>query len=328
MSTLYQVKGDHQIIISGDHFNLAQTFECGQCFRWQKTVFGGQDASSRLEPESKTGLGLLFSKSDAERVVYSGMVGDKFLSLWQNCHALVLQTTEEDFLSVWQPYFDLDTDYASIIKTLSLNDPVLRKAAAFGQGIRILRQDPWEMLMTFILSSNNNIPRITGTIEVLSQRFGKPSGEMAHGSMPLRAFRTFPDPEALASAGPEAFREAGAGYRDKFLHAVSVRVASGALSLTELASLEDDVLRKQLMALPGVGEKVADCVMLFGFGRRSCFPVDTWVKRIMQLAYFDHEVSIKEINTFARDHFGPYAGYAQQYLFYLVRTKGLEAFSL
>lgn len=305
---MYKVCGAHKIEVSRAQFDLTQTFECGQCFRWKK-----------IENTASDGVG------------YAGIVGDKYLELYETENAIIFNASEADFLSVWKHYFDLDTDYSEIHKALIEEDPVMREAIDYGRGIRLLRQDPWEMLITFILSSNNNIPRIKGSIEKLSQWFGEPiemaSMEAANCEADLSVLKAFPTPERLAGVSKETFREAGAGYRDQFLHAVAQLVASGVYDLKALTELQEEALQKRLMALPGVGEKVAACVMLFGFHRMSSFPVDTWVKRVMRQVYFDHEASAGEISAFALATFGSYAGYAQQFLFNWIRAKGLEGIS-
>ncbi|MDK9712183.1 DNA-3-methyladenine glycosylase family protein [Acidaminobacter sp.] len=280
------------------YFDLVKTFECGQAFRWRKLDSG--------LPE------------DTE-AAYEGAASGRYLRLRQSAGIVVLETAPEDFESFWKSYFDLDTDYSAIEETLLRRDPsaAMAKAAQFGRGIRILRQDPWEMLVTFILSGNNNIPRIKCSIEVLSERFGE--------SVPHSTMKAFPKPEVLAGLGLDDYRQAGAGYRDQYLLATAQKVASGEADLEAWRGLDDDQLKKALLTLPGVGDKVASCIMLFGYGRRASFPVDTWVMKMMRRLYFSHEASAKDIKAFAEDLFGDQAGYAQQLLFHWGRNSEMEA---
>lgn len=279
-------------------FDLVKTFECGQAFRWR-----------RLD----SGL-----PQDTE-VAYEGVASGRYLRLRQSAGEVVLESAPEAFESFWKSYFDLDTDYSAIEETLLKRDPstAMAKAAQFGRGIRILRQDPWEMLVTFILSGNNNIPRIKGSIEALSERFGE--------NVPQSTLKAFPTPEVLAGLGMNDYRQAGAGYRDQYLLAAAQKVAGGEADLEGWRVLDDDQLKKALLTLPGVGDKVASCIMLFGYGRRASFPVDTWVTKMMRRLYFTHEANAKEIKAFAEDLFGDQAGYAQQLLFHWGRNSEMEA---
>lgn len=300
------------IELPADHFDLEKTFECGQCFRWKKI-----DLPITSDPASS-------HHGNPVIHAYGGIASGKGLVLYQTERDILMETTHQDFEGFWSHYFDLMTDYEAIEKRLGGLDPVMADAAEFGRGIRILRQDPWEMLITFILSGNNNIPRIKGTIEKLSEWYGEKM--TLHEGSTVSPMWAFPTPSALAALDPEAFRKAGAGYRDRYLHESAQRVASGTADLDAWTALDDHELRKALISLPGVGEKVADCIMLFSYGRMSAFPVDTWVKRMMHQAYFDHEAGLKEIGDFARQHFGGFAGYAQQYLFYWIRNRKMEAY--
>lgn len=292
------VKMSGIIRLPSDYFDLGKTFECGQAFRWR-----------RLD----SGL-----RSDTE-VAYEGVAMGRCLRLRQSAGEVVLESSPEAFESFWRSYFDLDTDYSAIEETLLERDPsaAMREAAQFGRGIRILRQDPWEMVVTFILSGNNNIPRIKGSIEALSERFGE--------TVPKSALKAFPTPEALAGLALDDYRQAGAGYRDQYLLATAQKVASGEADLEAWRGLDDDLLKKALLTLPGVGDKVASCIMLFGYGRRASFPVDTWVAKMMRRLYFSHEASAKDIKAFAEALFGDQAGYAQQLLFHWGRNSEMEA---
>lgn len=286
------------IRLPGKYFNLEKTFECGQAFRWRKiegALLGGAESC------------------------FEGVASGRYLRALQLAGDVILEASREDYERFWKAYFDLETDYAAIEQTLLERDPssAMACAAEFGRGIRILRQDPWEMVITFILSGNNNIPRIKGSIEALTERFGE--------NVSQSKLKAFPTPEVLADLGLGDYRQAGAGYRDQYLLATAQKVASGEADLAAWGHLEDTALMKALLTLPGVGEKVASCIMLFGYGRRAAFPVDTWVAKMMRQLYFNHEASAKEIKTFAELRFGDQAGYAQQLLFHWGRNSEMEA---
>lgn len=255
-------------------FDLEQTLSCGQCFRWEKQgdrrfflFFGGKSLTVWEDLQTQT-------------VVFEGV-------------------SEEEFLSVWADYFDLRTDYDAIRQTLSGCGPVLEEAAAFAPGIRILRQDPWEALCTFIISQNNNIPRIKGIVARLCENFGAPvSGGFA-----------FPAPTALAGLSPEDLAPLRCGFRAAYLCSAARLVADGTVDLEQLRTLPLPAAREMLQQIHGVGPKVAECVLLYGLHRLECFPMDVWMKRVMARLFPGKD------ETF----FGPYAGVAQQYLFHYSR---------
>lgn len=280
------------------YFDLTKTFECGQAFRWRRLDIG---------------------LSGGTEAAYEGVASGRYLRIRQSAEEVLLESTPEDYEGFWKTYFDLGTDYEAIERTLLERDScdAMAKAARFGRGIRILRQDPWEMIMTFILSGNNNIPRIKGSIEALSERFGE--------SVPQTLMKAFPTPEVLSGVGLGDYRQAGAGYRDQYLLSTAQKVAGGEADLKAWGQLEDAALKKALLTLPGVGEKVAECIMLFGYGRKAAFPVDTWITKMMRQLYFTHEASPKEIKAFAEDRFGDQSGYAQQLLFHWGRNSEMEA---
>lgn len=294
------------IRLPGKYFNLEKTFGCGQAFRWRKidaASLGGADSG------------------------FEGVSSGRYLRALQLAGDVILEASREDYESFWKTYFDLETDYAAIEQVLLERDPssAMACAAEFGRGIRILRQDPWEMVITFILSGNNNIPRIKGSIEALSERFGSEISGAGSAWVTREKLKGFPSPEVLAGLSLDQYRQAGAGYRDQYLQATAQKVASGEADLAAWGHLEDSALMKALLTLPGVGEKVASCIMLFGYGRRAAFPVDTWVAKMMRQLYFNHEASAREIKTFAASRFGDQAGYAQQLLFHWGRNSEMEA---
>lgn len=261
-----------------DTFSLSQTFECGQCFRW--------DA---LGPES-----------------YRGVAFGREVSMSLENGCLTVSCPESEFEALWRPYLDLDRDYAAIRQAVSI-DARTAQAVAYGAGLRILRQDPWEALCSFILSQCNNIPRIRGIILRLCTLYGNHIRGDAYA---------FPAPERLAAASEAELRSAlRCGYRAPYLLAAARAVAGGALDLDVLRGLPTAEAKLCLTALPGVGEKVANCMLLFGLGKLDAFPVDVWMRRTVNALYgkgFDPSAA-----------FGEYAGIAQQYLFYQARREHL-----
>lgn len=266
-------------------FELKDILECGQCFRWQKEMDG-----------SYTGIiknGILNVNKLGDRVIFDGkLMGD--------------------FKEICKYYFDLERNYAEIKRILAKNDENMQKAIQYGKGIRILRQDPWEMLISYIISAANNIPRISKTIENLARNFGK---EMEYNG---KKYYSFPTPVELSKATMEDLRACNLGFRDKYVYNATKMVLEGKIELEELRNLEYAVAKKKLMQIPGVGEKVADCILLFSLGKMEAFPVDTWIKKVMNELYVD-STNITKINQYATQKFGKYAGIAQQYLFYYKR---------
>lgn len=248
-------------------FDLSATLECGQCFRW----------------EALPGGDYRFAAGNR----YGNAGPSSLSSLWQDAG--------------WRAYFDLERDYDAIRRELSALDPILAKAAAFAPGIRILNQDPWEALCCFILSQNNNIPRIKGIVERLCQGFGEPSEE-GFG---------FPGPEKLASLSPQDLSPLRCGFRARYLIDGARRVArkEEGLVLEELRAIPLAEAREALMKIVGVGPKVADCTLLYGLHRLEAFPMDVWMKRAMETLFPGKSPSF----------FGPYGGIAQQYIFHYSR---------
>ncbi len=209
-------------------------------------------------------------------------------------------------------YFALDLDLGAIARQINV-DPILHQALRSHWGLRIIRQDPWECLSAFILSAFNNIVRLTGMLDHLSVRFG----ERINGD------HCFPGPEVIARVRERTLRSCGLGYRAPYLKAAAQAVAGGQADLIRWGGLEDEALRERLLAIPGVGEKVVECVMLFGYGRAAAFPVDVWIGRAMRSWYFrGRKVTDRRIREFARKHFGLQCGWAQQYLFCHARVIG------
>ena len=213
----------------------------------------------------------------------------------------------EELDALWRAYFDLSTDYAAIRRAVDPADAYLSAAAAFGRGVRILRQEPWETLVTFILSQRKNIPAIRGCVERLCARFGEP----VKGGAGANAF---PTPQALANAGLDCLLGCSLGYRGKYVQGAARMAASGELDFTAMTDMPDETLYEQLLTVPGVGKKVADCTMLFGFRRLARFPVDVWIERVLAREY---------PNGFPLERYAETAGVLQQYIFFYERY-GLE----
>ncbi len=280
-----QYKNNDLIVTGLRDFNLDHIFDCGQCFR--------------------------FNAVDEQ--TYIGVAKGKALKISQSRDTVTFyETTEEDFRSVWFDYFDLGRDYGEIKKTLS-RDSVMKKAVSYGDGIRILNQELWETVVSFIISASNNIPRIKGIIERFCHAFGNKTEYMGN------TYYSFPDAETVASLTCADLSVIRAGYRDKYIIDAALKFSNGELSDEYIRSLSTLDAKKALMSIKGVGNKVSDCILLFGLCRADSFPVDVWIKRIMEYCYFGSEQSIDTISRFAAERFGPLGGFAQQYLFFYAR---------
>lgn len=275
-------------IEKNDSFNLVHIFECGQCFRWNKKDDG-----------SYTGVfknNVLNVKEEKGKIKFQGIC-------------------EGNIQDVVKDYFDFNTDYTKIKETLSKVDEYLKESIKFGSGIRILNQDLWEVLISFIISANNNIPRIKGIVERISKQYGK---EIIFQGKP---YYTFPTPEELSKASVEDLRKLGLGFRDKRVYETTQKIKQEEIDLNKIEQIEDtNKIREILETLPGVGPKVADCILLFGLKRFEAFPIDVWVRRVMNDLYIKNEdetkVNKQEIENLAKTKYAGLAGIAQQYLFY------------
>lgn len=274
------------LIVTGlEDFDLNHIFDCGQCFRFNKI----------------------------DNSTYEGVAKGKALRISQQNNEIILyDTTEEDFRSIWYNYFDLGRDYGEIKSRLS-SDNVMREAISYGEGIRILNQDLWEAVVSFIISSSNNIPRIKGIIERFCECFGDAIEYMGN------TYYSFPDAAVVAALTREDLAPIRAGYRDKYILDAALKFTNGELSDEYVRSLTTPEAKKALMTINGVGNKVSDCILLFGLSRANSFPIDVWIKRIMEYYYFDTEQSIETISEFAARRFGDLGGFAQQYLFFYAR---------
>lgn len=287
------IEKDNKIILEGisEDFDPQHVFDCGQCFRWLKE----EDNS------------------------YTGVVQGKVVNVKKENDLIIFDNTnKEDFDNIWFDYFDLGRDYSEIKNELKVMDEYLEKATEFGKGIRILQQDGWEMLISFIISANNRIPMIQRAINNLSQKYGKFIGEYRG-----KKYYAFPTPEELSQASVEEIRACQTGFRDKYIKSVVDYVKENNENVLFYRRLNTDECIKELMKFNGVGPKVADCIALFGMQKYDTFPVDVWVKRVMEEFYVEDNLSLPKIRQFALEKFGDSAGFAQQYLFYYARELGI-----
>lgn len=260
----------------GEYFNVRDTLECGQIFRYKQL---GQDSYA------------VFSRDKSAEVTTAA---DGTVHVY---------TTEKDYF--WH-FFDLDTDYREKVSRISAISPLMKEAASFGKGIRILNQDLTEMIFSFIISANNNIKRIQLIIDRMCNALGC---DTAFG-------KAFPTVNAMAEAPVELYTSIGAGYRDKYLSETAKMLLN--YDLGALQQLDSDKARSELLKFLGVGPKVADCIMLFGLKRGDVFPVDTWLKKVYH-QHFEQGHKDSEISRFFCNLFGEDAGLCQQYLFYFQR---------
>ena len=291
------------MVLHTDNFNIRDISISGQCFRL-KELCGG---------------------------VFTLAAFGKILLLGGNENTVVLSCSENDFESIWKDYFDLACDYSSYRKSIPVEDRYLTDAAEYGKGLRILKQDPWEMLITFIISQRKNMPAISSCVEQISERFGDPvtlspgevtsfldecieegliTGDIADNAKALlseKRFYSFPDAASLADASIEELSKCSLGYRDKYISKCAKDVSSGSLDLYALCGLETPALFEELLKIYGVGKKVANCILLFGYHRLEAFPIDVWIGRILDREYG---------GSFDTSPYEGYAGVIQQYMFF------------
>ena len=259
--------------------DVVKTFECGQCFRWRP----GEDG------------------------VYRGVAGGRAARVYPRGGDVYIEAEERD-LPFWREYFDLGTDYAAARESVEVCD-YIRECAAYGEGIRILRQDKWEALCSFIISQCNNIPRIKGIVEKLCSLYGDAV------EAPWGEARSFPSAERVAELDEADLAPLHSGYRAPYILAAAKAVASGKLDLEKTGLLPCTEARAELKKLNGVGDKVANCVVLFGLHQLDAFPVDVWIKRAL---------AENLPKGFDPSTLGKYAGLAQQYMFYHARETASE----
>ena len=273
----YEFENNNIYIKGVESFDLPHTLDCGQAFRWE----------------------------EKENGIWHGVAYGKYLELEKTEDGTVIlyNTNEEDFKNIWCDYFDLNRDYQEIITAVSSNN-ILKTASKFGSGIRVLNQEPWETLCSFIISQNNNIKRIKGIIGRLCENYGDNMG----------VYYTFPTAEKIASLTLEDLGVLRSGFRAKYILDAAQKVASGEIDLYNLKNLSLDTARNELMKIKGVGPKVADCALLFSHKHIEAFPKDVWIKRAME-TLFGGELP-KEA--------APYAGIVQQYIFFYARETKLK----
>ncbi|MDE6665930.1 MAG: DNA-3-methyladenine glycosylase 2 family protein [Ruminococcus sp.] len=270
----YYVK-ENDVIVSAKDFDLDETLDCGQAFRWKKIA---SDYPCTYEGKFLN-TSLKVSQTGNENFIFH-------------------DTTENDFVNIWYNYFDFGTDYSELKRQFS-KDETLSKACSFAGGIRLLRQDSWECLISFIISQNNNIPRIKGIIDRLCEHYGG----------------FFPSPEQLSGETPDSLSYLRSGFRAKYICDASRKTADGTVNLAEISEMPLDDARSALKQISGVGPKVSECVLLFGMHRTEAFPVDVWIKRVLEEYYPDG------FPEFAKEN----AGIAQQYLFHYIRNLSAQS---
>lgn len=279
------------VIENQDSFNITHIFECGQCFRW-----------NRIDENTYIGVikgAVIKVKQEGNKIIFTG-------------------NSEKNFKDTINYYFDLNTNYTEYKNKLSNIDGFMEESIKFGDGIRILKQDLWECIISFIISANNNIPRIKKIIERISKEYGK---EIEFEG---NIYYEFPTPEELSKASIEDLRALGTGFRDKRIFNTTKMILEKKVDLEKITKFEtSEEMREELLKLDGVGPKVADCILLFSLKRLDVFPIDVWVRRVMNELYFKlpDETKLKrdQIEKLATEKYGDLAGMAQQYLFYWKR---------
>jgi len=278
-------ENNNTILYDITDFSLEQTFMCGQCFRWDKLPDG----------------------------TYFGIAFGKVLKISDDGEKIILfNTSPDDYYNIWEKYFDMSRDYSEIKRTLPPH-PVIQNAIAYGGGIRILRQDIWETTLSFIISASNNIPRIKKIITSLCENYGQPIGD---GQF------SFPSPERLTGITADDLAPIRAGFRAKYIADAVNKQTSGEIDLYSLEKLDTATAKKELLKINGVGNKVADCILLFALGRTEVFPVDVWINNTMRKLYPEKCSKLNDVRGAGPEIFGAHCGIAQQYLFYYARENG------
>ena len=283
------MKEQKYILENQKSFELKDIFDCGQCFRWNIQEDGS----------------------------YIGVFGKNVLNVQKNKNQIIFEgVCEKDIKQTVEKYFDLERNYEAIKTKLSKIDDNMKTSIEYGKGIRILNQDLWETIISFIISANNNIPRIKGIIERLAEKYGD---EIEYNG---KKYYTFPTPEQLKDVTVDEYRKLGLGFRDIRLYETTKMILNNEVDLIKMRNNPNTIeVREELLKLSGVGPKVADCILLFSDLKRfEVFPIDVWVRRVMNDLYIkqkdENKVSKKQIEKIAEEKFGDLAGLAQQYLFY------------
>ena len=289
---------DNNLIIEdAKDFDIEDILECGQCFHFTRI-------GEREYELIAFGRYLHIKQSVDEK---SGKT-----------RIVLYDTKIEDYNLIWSKYFDMDTDYGDIKSRVLDSDERLKEAVEAKAGIRILKQDFFETLISFIISQNKQIPHIKQIVHTISERYGE-GISLADG----RTVYTFPTVERLYEVSEDELRECKVGFRAPYIRNAVVKVYNKDISEEKLKGMSFNRARDELMTIKGVGEKVANCVLLYGLSFTNAFPVDVWMKRIMEYMYFNEDTKKEVIEKFAYERYGEYAGYAQQYLFYYGRENGL-----
>ena len=275
--------------VSGESLRTQLILDCGQAFRYTPQTDGSYFGVA--------GRRAIYMRDCAEGIEIYPVCGQEEQAFWEN-------------------YLDLHLDYTAILAELTAEDRILAEAAREFPGIRLLNQQPFEALISFIISANNHIQRIRGIVERLCVLAGE------RGELEGREFFAFPTPERLAALSEEELRALGAGYRAPYLLQTARKICEG-FSLEQLRAMPYKEARAVLCTLPGVGPKVADCILLFSLGKKEAFPADTWIRKGMEQLYGVTCTTVGQIEAFAQQHFGAYAGIAQQYLFHYARMHRL-----
>lgn len=272
-------------------FEPKHIFECGQCFRWFK------------------------QKDDS----YTGVVKGKILNVKRDGEKIILKNTNKhDFENIWWDYFDLDRDYEDLKRTLAQKDENLKKAVEFGYGIRILNQDPFETLISFIISANNNINRIKSSIKKISKLMGDYIGEYES-----EEYYSFPSVKKFSYDNEEDLKSTGIGFRADHILKTCKKIQEENINMDDFLKFDSKEVVLKLKEFAGVGPKVSQCISLFSLKNSDAFPVDVWVKRVMEEFYVEEGLSLPKIELAGNKIFGQNAGLAQQYLFYYARELGI-----
>lgn len=289
-------RGGNVYLSELEDFDLEQTLECGQCFHFKKIGEGeyGISAHGRLLR------------------VRQEVVGKRMRNM------VLYDCSMEEFVAVWEHYFDLKRDYGAIKKQLLMRDTQLKEAMDTMWGIRILNQEFFETMISFIISQNKQIPHIKQIVENISIKYGRYLGKIGE-----EKFYSFPDVNTLKKVKEEELRMLKVGFRAPYIIDAVQKRADGAITESALEKMSSEDAMKELMKVKGIGEKVANCILLFSLGKRDAFPVDVWMKRIMEFLYFHEETSNEVIRKTAAGMYGEYGGYAQQYLFYYGKVHNL-----
>jgi len=272
------------------HFNLKETLTSGQTFRFTETEIDGFKG-------------------------FLGYVENYFIKVYQKDNSLVIYSNNNDPL-YWQSYFNLDVDFDEILESISRDNLVKEAMTHYDFGIRLIKQNLFETIITFLCSQNNSIPNITRIINNLCMTYGE---KITYEDMEYYAFPTV---ESLSNADLDTLKQCKTGYRNEYILNSSKAILNKEIDLDNIINLNTDDAKVELMKLHGIGPKVADCILLFSLRKYDAFPTDVWVKKIMQQKYNVESKNEKNKREKGREIFGPYAGYAQQYLFHYYRTTG------